>query len=145
MFTEFCETCENEMYIKWHDEDSHVSENPDESPDESPEKYMILFCKKCGDTRILKRDKFQKEGDPPNPELYSPLIYRKNYENESIDSRLFNNEFITEDRTLPFVNDEKIECPNCQKKTDILYQIYDNDNMKFLYTCKDCKTSWTIN
>ena len=150
MFTEFCETCENEMYIKWHDEASEEDDAPTETI-ENPEKYMILFCKKCGNTKKLTKEDFKSinengiEESKEEKQIYSPLIYRKNYENESIDSRLFNNEFITEDRTLPFVNDEKIECPNCQKKTDILYQIYDNDNMKFLYTCKDCKTSWTIN
>jgi len=158
MFIEFCETCDNEMYIKWHDE---ILENPDNpyntdvtEVNYKDEKYMILYCKKCGNTKKLKKEDFKTinengiEDSKEEKQIYSPLIYKKNYENETIDSRLFNNEFITEDRTLPFVKDPKIKCPNCKKldkKPDILYQIYDQDNMKFLYTCKNCKTSWTIN
>jgi len=153
MFIEFCETCDNEMYIKWHD--GKIENNPyntdynTNTDTNTDEKYMILYCKKCGNTKILTKDNFVNENEDKqsNEGKYSPLIYKKNYENETIDSRLFNNEFITEDRTLPFVKDPKIKCPNCEEniKTDILYQIYDQDNMKFLYTCKECKTSWTIN
>ena len=162
MFLEFCETCDNEMYIKWHDESlDSLNNNPYKNDNEGEvkyddTKYMILYCKKCANTKKLTRDDFidenvinsDKATDEEKNEQkqkYSPLIYKKNYESETIDSRLFNNEFISEDRTLPFINDPKIKCPSCEDKTDILYQIYDQDNMKFLYTCKDCKTSWTIN
>lgn len=155
MFIEFCETCDNEMYIKWHDqkiddENLYDKNNADNAEVKyNDDKYMILYCKKCGNTKKLTKEDFVNENDDKQSDerKYSPLIYKKNYENETIDSRLFNNDFITEDRTLPFVKDPKIKCPNCEenKKTDILYQIYDQDNMKFLYTCKECKTSWTIN
>lgn len=147
MFIQFCETCDNEMYIKWHDNDTN-GDDEEEDSQETYKKYMILYCKKCGNTEKLTRDDFVDENKEPeeNSGKFSPLIYKKNYENETIDSRLFNNEFITADRTLPFVKDHKIKCPNCiDKHTDIIYQIYDHDNMKFLYTCTDCKTSWTIN
>jgi DNA-directed RNA polymerase subunit M/transcription elongation factor TFIIS len=147
MLTVFCETCDNHMDIKWHDE------NPKNEQDK--EKYMILYCKKCGNTEILKKENFyeiDEVGNQTHSEetgTYSPLIYKKNYENSQIDTRLFNNEFIIHDKTLPFVNDEKIKCPKCldqnNKQEKIVYQIYDNDNMKFLYTCTNCRTSWTIN
>lgn len=157
MLIKFCDTCNNDMYIKW-DEEELV---------EGRKKYMILFCKKCGEVEKLKKEDFNRidksgaekmDQVPPGKKKYSPIIYKKKYENRTIDSRLFNNEFIKYDRTLPFVEDDDIDCPNkdCasnvedeeagKKKEEkkILYQIYDNDNMKYLYTCKICNTSWTI-
>ena len=146
MLIKFCQTCNNDMYIKWNEEDI----------DGDSQKYMVLFCKKCGDVLKKTREDFNQidlKGEiDTRPEAnydrnnFSPIIYKKNYENKKIDSRLFNNEFITHDRTLPFVEDPNIKCPSCVDpvKQEILYQIYDNDNMKFLYTCKNCSTSWTI-
>ena len=44
------------------------------------------------------------------------------------------------------MTDLSVECPNCKKShsTDenIVFYIYDIDNMKYLYICCDCKTSW---
>ena len=41
---------------------------------------------------------------------------------------------------------KEIKCPNCKKKSpdeeDIVFYIYDIDNMKYLYICRGCKTSW---
>ena len=117
MLTIFCESCDNLMDIKWHNEDPHNETNN--------EKYMILYCNKCGNTDILKKQDFYEVGveeQEINVEIqekkYSPLIYKKNYENSQIDSRLFNNEFIIHDKTLPFVNDVKIKCPKCSHKKE---------------------------
>tara|TARA_B100001094_G_scaffold9558_1_gene8539 strand:+ start:122 stop:550 length:429 start_codon:yes stop_codon:yes gene_type:complete len=142
MFIKFCDTCENEMYIKWNEE----------KDGDNIKKYMILFCKKCGDTKKLLRENFQDENITSPEDLekenqkFSPLIYQKKYESNTIDSRLFNNEFIIYDKTLPLVKDKDMKCanPQCDSK-HIIYQIYDSDNMKYLYTCKQCNTSWTLN
>ena len=58
------------------------------------------------------------------------------------------NEYTKLDPTLPRVNN--IKCPNehcdtnteSDKKREILYLRYDEDNMKYLYMCSTCDITW---
>tara|TARA_B100001287_G_scaffold276862_1_gene290302 strand:+ start:41916 stop:42263 length:348 start_codon:yes stop_codon:yes gene_type:complete len=61
------------------------------------------------------------------------------------------NEYTKLDPTLPRVYN--IKCPNvnCEtntesdKKTEIIYIRYDEDNLKYLYLCPSCDTTWKTN
>jgi len=147
MFIEFCEGCQNQMYIKWTKEDTSECIS------------LILYCKKCGNTKSLTQEDFydidkkeeleskdrteQEEKDYNDIlKLRDPVILENIYITNDIDSKYYNNEYICHDVTLPLINDNNVKCPNCPDKTDIIYQIYDQDNMKFLYTCKQCEKSW---
>lgn len=149
MFIEFCESCENQMYIKWNKEDLDTGESIS----------LILYCKKCGNIKSLKQEDFydidrkealelkertqEEEGEYNNIlKLRDPVILENIYTTNDIDSKYYNNEYICDDVTLPLINDDNIKCPICTVETDIIYQIYDQDNMKFLYTCCNCKKSW---
>ena len=73
-------------------------------------------------------------------------LYHQNYE---IDKSFvtFNNELLCTDPTLQKVTDSAIKCPNCStgtpdKDSNIVFYIYDMNNMKYLYICCDCKSSW---
>jgi len=61
------------------------------------------------------------------------------------------NQFTKYDPTLPRISN--IPCPNANCKTnnesdlkpDILYIRYDEDNLKYLYMCSTCDTTWKTN
>ena len=153
MFIEFCEGCQNQMYIKWNKEDLDTGESIS----------LILYCKKCGNTKSLTQNDFydidrkeelelkkksqelskEEEDEYENIlQLRDPVILENVYTTNDVDSKYYNNEYICDDVTLPLINDDNVKCPECIVKTDIIYQIYDQDNMKFLYTCCNCKKSW---
>ena len=106
--------------------------------DTEVKKLLVYYCITCGNTLEYDKDTI------PNPKLY-----HQNYE---IDKSYvtFNNELLCKDPTLQKVNNEDIKCPTCDTKDlldkdlkqDIVYYIYDIDNMKYLYICCHCKSSW---
>jgi len=61
------------------------------------------------------------------------------------------NEYTKLDPTLPRIYNMK--CPNSECKTnkdskktaEIIYIRYDDDNLKYLYICSDCDTTWKTN
>jgi len=61
------------------------------------------------------------------------------------------NEYTKLDPTLPRVTN--IKCPNTECKTnsesdvkaEIIYIRYDEDNLKYLYLCPTCDTTWKTN
>jgi hypothetical protein len=62
------------------------------------------------------------------------------------------NEYTKLDPTLPRIYNMK--CPNVQcktnmeadgKKAEIIYIRYDDDNLKYLYMCTVCDTTWKTN
>lgn len=149
MFIEFCEGCQNQMYIKWDNENLDKDESIS----------LILYCKKCANVKSLKQEDFydidrkeelesKERTDEEDKEytymisLRDPIILENVYITDDVDSKYYNNEYICDDITLPLINDDNIKCTVCVGKTDIIYQIYDKDNMKFLYTCCNCKKSW---
>jgi DNA-directed RNA polymerase subunit M/transcription elongation factor TFIIS len=119
---EFCDNCNNKMNIKWK-----FSSN-----DEDKKKMLVYYCITCGNTKEYDKNT-----------IINTKLFQQNYE---IDKSFitFNNELLCEDPTLQKVNNPDIKCPNCTKKPhpDILFYIYDIDNMKYLYICSHCKVSW---
>tara|TARA_B100001063_G_C16715432_1_gene530433 strand:- start:56 stop:370 length:315 start_codon:yes stop_codon:yes gene_type:complete len=93
---------------------------------------LNYYCRNCGDIEI-----------PNSSLLISEVTYEKNKKNEvSI------NEYIKYDSTIPYLTN--IICPNinCKSNTDssieknVIYYRYDNENMKYIYLCTHCDSSW---
>ena len=122
---EFCDSCQNKLNIKWRNSD-----------DEDKFKILIYYCTTCGNIKEFSKNT-----------IINPKLYFQSYE---IDKSYitFNNELLCSDPTLQKINNSDIKCPTCidlpQEKQDIIYYIYDNSNMKYLYICCHCKSSWKI-
>ena len=126
---EFCNNCSNKMSIKWKNNEIVDKKNPSLVKNE---KLLIYFCHTCNAIKEYNKDTI------PNPKLY-----QQQYEvDKSFIS--FNNELLCSDPTLQKVTNKNIKCPTCKdtKEPNIIYYIYDIDNMKYLYICRDCKSSW---
>jgi DNA-directed RNA polymerase subunit M/transcription elongation factor TFIIS len=107
--------------------------NTDED-DESNDK-LIYYCRNCGDE---------------NEELSGDNIcVSKTTVHDSEQKFAFvMNEFTKYDPTLPRTN--MIKCPNVnctsnveeEVKREVLYNRYDEKNMKYIYMCTICDTTW---
>lgn len=115
----FCVKCDNMYYLKLNEDD--------------PNK-LIYYCRHCGDeaNNLTAEDmcvlKLQVKR---NEEKYIHVM----------------NEYTKLDPTLPRI--KTLECPNaeCRKKaeSDIIYIRYDDVNIKYVYMCKSCDTTWKTN
>jgi len=119
---EFCNHCSNKMSIKWrNDDDNGVNQ-----------KILIYYCVTCNSVKEYNKDT-----------IHNPKLYQQQY---GIDKSFisFNNDLLCSDPTLQTVTNDNIICPTCKDKSkqDIIYYIYDIDNMKYLYICRNCKSSW---
>lgn len=128
---EFCDSCENKMSIKWK------NSNEDRNPDIKNEKLLIYYCTTCGNIKHYDKNT-----------IVNPKLYHQNYK---VDKSFitFNNELLCSDPTLQKAKGSEIKCPTCSKDkksddedSDIVYYIYDTNNMKYLYICCKCKSSW---
>ena len=119
---EFCDNCNNKMNIKWKFS----------SDEEDKKKVLVYYCITCGNTKEYDKNT-----------ITNTKLFQQNYE---VDKSFitFNNELLCEDPTLQKTNNPDIKCPNCtdEPHPDILFYIYDIDNMKYLYICSKCKVSW---
>ena len=115
----FCSNCENMFYIRLDSDDSHK---------------LIYYCRKCGneDTTITSENMcVSKEQVRKGEQRFSNMI----------------NEYTKLDPTLPRIS--SIRCPNaeCESNSDeslreVIYIRYDDTNMKYIYLCACCNTSW---
>lgn len=119
---EFCEFCNNMLYIKDTEED----------------KFKVMYyCKNCS---------FEK---PLSTSLESTLIIQNKYTENTINMKNVINENIVHDPTIPHI--DNIVCPNTScikpedKNNDIMYIKTDNINLKFVYYCTYCKHFWENN
>lgn len=123
---EFCSHCENKMNIKWNNVQVEQEDGI------KKKKVLIYYCVTCGYNKQYDKDT-----------IINPKLYHQNYE---IDKSFitFNNEYLCKDPTLQKVSqDSDIKCPSCEdEEKNIIYYIYDIDNMKYLYICCNCKSSW---
>tara|TARA_Y100000741_G_C18243461_1_gene554552 strand:- start:1192 stop:1575 length:384 start_codon:yes stop_codon:yes gene_type:complete len=123
---EFCSNCDNKMSIKW--------KNQTDPETSTTTKCLIYYCINCGNISNYNKDT-----------IINSKLYHQNYE---IDKSYitFNNELLCSDPTLQKTNNPDIKCPTCtnisDQEQDIIFYIYDNDNMKYLYICCHCKSSW---
>lgn len=117
----FCDDCDNVMYVYLDKEE------------EIPKLY--LYCKAC-----------------LNKKPYDGNLLYNNDHNIDVSESINNNKYINYDITLPHIKSDNIKCPNEQCKSitdklqsDIIYMKYDNNNMKYIYTCNYCSQKWTNN
>lgn len=124
---EFCDICENLLYLR---------------SDEGA--ALVKYCKHC---TFSKRETPDGRGAVKIAEsLYSEddLLYLQ-----------YQNKYLRFDPTLPRVSDSAITCPNqsCtgpkeahdkgkEFKPQVLYVKYHPVNMKYLYCCDYCGTTW---
>ena len=115
----FCSNCNNMYYIELS------------STDDSK---LIYYCRNCGnrdenlgvDNTIILKTKLRADN-----KVYSHIV----------------NKYTKNDVTLPRIN--TIRCPNqdCasnkkEKDNEVIYIRYDNENMKYIYLCVNCDTTW---
>lgn len=117
----FCDKCDNMYYIGIQADD--------------PNK-LTYYCRHCGN----KDNSITEEGV-----CVLDTQFKKNEQN-------FNhiiNKFTKLDPTLPRIYN--VKCPNLECKTnetghnkpaEVIYMRYDDSNMKYLYICVDCDTTW---
>jgi DNA-directed RNA polymerase subunit M/transcription elongation factor TFIIS len=116
----FCGKCENMFYLQLSPED---------------ENQIIYKCRNCGneDSGIQNKD-------------LCVLSYSKE---KKTDYLKYINEFTKLDPTLPRIN--SIKCPNqdcvCNKdetvENEVIYIRYNDEDMKYVYTCAKCDFIWT--
>lgn len=117
----FCVKCDNMYYFKLNDDD--------------PNK-LIYYCRHCGDeTDNLTDDD-------------TCVLHMQVKRNEEKYLHVIN-EFTKIDPTIPRI--KTIPCPNTQCKShedgnnDILYIRYDDVNIRYIYLCSVCDTTWKSN
>ena len=118
----FCKNCDNMYYIK--------------SQDDNCDK-IIYYCRNCGDTDDTLID-------------MNKCIIKENINRSEDKYNIFINKYTKLDITLPRI--KHIKCPNhdCesnkkdfnQDDKEIIYIRYDDVNMKYLYLCSHCNTTW---
>lgn len=118
----FCDKCDNMYYI---------------GIDQSDTNNLIYYCRNCGN----KDETIAEEGTCV---LNIQLKKGEQKFNHII------NEYTKLDPTLPRIYSMKCpykECKtnteNTDKPTEIIYMRYDDDNLKYLYICVECDTTWT--
>ena len=122
----FCSKCDNMYYIRINENDHNK---------------LVYYCRNCGnvDNELSMTNLcVSKTKIRQNKQIYSHMI----------------NEYTKNDVTLP--RTKTIKCPNqdckCNKKKEkedeneaqqeVIYLRYDDINMKYIYMCVNCNTTW---
>ena len=118
----FCKDCENMLYIRLLSEDSNK---------------LIYYCRNCGNTY----DNIDKD---------NVCVLNSNVNMHDKGYLQDINEYTKLDPTLPRI--KTIKCPNqaCLSNSDkaekveneVLYIRYDDTNIKYIYMCAHCNTTW---
>lgn len=123
----FCKQCDNMLYFKIEE-----SKKEDEDKEEKKKTLLYYYCRKCGDKELIKQ---------------TELIKDITYEKKQIDDIVNINKNIKYDPTIPHV--KNMNCPNSEcitNKTtmeqDIIYYRYNEEDIKYLYMCVYCDTTW---
>ena len=131
-----CPECDNMLYLKIKDADDVLLEELEEASkskkQKKPSVYLQYFCRKCGYTTT------KQTGN---------CVYKNMYNFESTTYKSKVNKYMCYDRTLPVVTNldcPNSECPTNTQKEDkrVLYQQYDENNLKFIYVCCVCDHKW---
>ncbi len=127
----FCTKCDNMYYITIDDKNND---------------QLIYYCRFCGH----KDEQLTEEG---------VVVLKTQYKKNEQKFNHMVNQYTKLDPTLPRIYSMK--CPNHECKTnhnasnsaaggdasgtnacEVIYLRYDDDNMKYLYICTTCDTSW---
>ena len=118
----FCIKCDNMYYLKVKESDANK---------------LIYYCRHCGhesddidatDTCVLKTQVNRNE------EKYMHVV----------------NEYTKQDPTLPRIKTIKCpnqECPSAKgdAENEVIYIRYDDTNIRYIYMCAHCDTTWRTN
>ena len=117
----FCDNCNNIYYIKI---------------DETGSNQLTYYCRNCGNVDSI----LTEEG---------VCVLNKQYKKNVQNFNHIINKYTKLDPTLPRNN--QIKCPNIECSTNTkeverenIYLRYDEVNIKYLYLCCICDTSWKI-
>ena len=122
----FCSKCDNMYYIRINENDNNK---------------LVYYCRNCGnvDNELSMTNLcVSKTKIRQNKQIYSHMI----------------NEYTKNDVTLP--RTKTIKCPNQDCKSnkkkenedeneaqqEVIYLRYDDINMKYIYMCVNCNTTW---
>jgi hypothetical protein len=98
---------------------------------------LVYYCRKCGNEDSL---------------LASENICVSKIQIKKLEQTFSHiiNKYTKFDPTLPRIN--SVLCPNTEcptntegKDREIIYIRFDDVNMKYVYLCGDCDTTWTVN
>lgn len=128
----FCSNCDNMMHVR-------ISVNDSDEAEVVAQGAMAYVCPHCGEKK--------EYGDGGEQQS---LVYSKNYDIAStfIDSEIIN-EYTKYDPTLPTI--DIIPCANerCPSNEDpenhlrdIIYIRYNVSDLKYVYMCRKCNTTW---
>ena len=117
----FCSNCDNLCYIKL---------------DSNEEDKLTYYCKNCNNEQIITQD--------------NVVVLKTNFKKKTQHFYNVINEYTKLDPTLPRSN--TIPCPNeeciCNtenKENKVIYIRYDDINLKYVYLCTYCDTTWNTN
>ena len=123
----FCPDCENYLALKIRTDES------------SGRQLMTHLCRNCGYNADISESKGKT------------YIYKNDYDAQKLFILDKNIQYLSDDPTLPRV--KNIPCPNlaCPTKKDpdakdngdVVYYSINEKNMKFVYLCSHCHTTWT--
>ena len=117
----FCNQCNNMYYIGISETDGNK---------------MIYYCRNCGN----KDETMAQEG---------VCVLNTQLKKKGQNFNHIINQYTKKDPTLPRIYN--LKCPNTQCDThdetkkiasEVIYLRYDDDNMKYLYVCAVCDTTW---
>jgi DNA-directed RNA polymerase subunit M/transcription elongation factor TFIIS len=122
----FCSQCQNMYYIRMD------SDNPN---------ILFYYCRNCGnDEKFL-------DVETNDPTESSVCVSKTLIQKEQQSFHHIINKYTKLDPTLPRTS--KILCPNAECKTnkndekrEIIYIRYDDINIKYIYLCSSCDTTW---
>lgn len=115
----FCSKCNNMYYLKLKDDDVNK---------------LIYYCRHCGN----------EESDLQSSDM-CVLTTQINRSDEKYIHVV--NQYTKSDPTLPRI--KTIKCPNQEclsntgtKENEVMYIRYDDVNIKYIYMCAHCDTTW---
>jgi len=117
----FCSNCKNMYYIKLLGEDKNS---------------ITYYCRKCG----------HESNAIENTNL---VVSKTTLRNKKQTFHHIINKYTKLDPTLPHINTMKCINDDCVCNTDesvepdVIYIKYDDDNIKYVYLCTHCDTTWT--
>ena len=126
----FCENCENMLYMKIDEVPVQEDSNLDidgELPEPKLKNKIIYYCRCCNNQY-------------PNLHKKNSCIFKIDYNVENIKKNSFINKYVYDDITLPIAENMKCINANCPggSKPTIKYIQYDKDDMKYIYICMNC-------
>ena len=137
----FCLNCGNMYYIKIQSQEENTPNENGNSNDSDQEENHIndtleYYCRCCGyvETNISKEN---------------VIVSISNITQKNIKPKFVVNEYTKYDPTIPRVQHIPCvskECPSIvepdKHPANVLYIRYDTDNLKYMFMCEHCNTTW---